>query len=180
MKSYKYIARDLSGARKEGLTQAISSGDVLGWLREQGFTPISVDEISMGVKKTRRISYRKQVKSSDMAALCWQLTTMVEGGVPITMAFETIAEDIENSYLQQILRQVLEKIRRGQTISDSVSEFPRVFNQLFCAMILAGETGGNLPLSLHRLAEYFDNRDKLAKRLRLQWPIQSLYLDLLC
>ncbi|KPJ68266.1 MAG: hypothetical protein AMJ43_00585 [Coxiella sp. DG_40] len=54
MKSYKYIARDLAGARKEGFTQAASSNDVLGWLREQGFTPVSVNA-SASRKATKQL-----------------------------------------------------------------------------------------------------------------------------
>jgi len=166
MGSYKYIARDSSGAQKIGLRQATFPDDVLSWLREQGFTPVSVDEISVGIKKTRRIPYQKRIKSADLAALCWQLTTMIEGGIPITTVFESIAEDMENLRLREVLEQVLEKMRRGETISNSISEFPGVFNQLFCAMILAGETGGTLPVTLRRLAEYYDNRDKLAKKVK--------------
>ena len=166
MKGYNYIARDLSGEQKQGIKQANSSNDVLGWLREQGFTPISVTEISEGVKKTQRTSHRKRIKSADLAALCWQLTTMVEGGIPITAALETIGEDIENPRLREVLQQILEKVERGETLSDSVSKFPKVFNRLSCAMILAGETGGNLSEALRRLAEYFDNRDKLAKKIK--------------
>lgn len=166
MKSYKYIARDLSGAKKEGLAQAVSSTDVLAWLREQGFTPVAVNEISLGVRKAQRVSYRRRVKSSDLAAFCWQFSTMLEGGIPITIALDTIAEDIENLQLQQILMQVAEALRKGETISESISHFPGVFNQLFCAMILAGESSGNLPIALRRLAEYFDNRDRLIKKIR--------------
>jgi len=166
MRSYKYVARDSLGVRKEGLAQAVSPNDVLGWLREQGFTPVSVSEISAGIKKTLRAPRRKRIKSADLSAIFWQLTTMVEGGIPITTALETITEDIENLQLQQILQQVLGKIERGETFSSSLSEFPQVFNQLSCAMVLAGETGGNLPEALRRLAEYFDNRDKLVKKIQ--------------
>ncbi|HDZ68988.1 MAG TPA: type II secretion system F family protein [Phycisphaerales bacterium] len=167
MKSYKYIARDSSGERKQGLRQAVSSNDVLAYLREQGLTPISINEISADTKKTRRVHQRqKRIKSAELAALCWQLTTMVEGGIPITAALEIISEDIENLQLQQVLQQVLEKMQRGETFSGSISEFPKVFNRLSCAMILAGETGGNLSEALRRLAEYFDNRDKLAKKVK--------------
>ncbi|MHC4624864.1 MAG: type II secretion system F family protein, partial [Planctomycetota bacterium] len=173
MKSYKYVARDASGARKEGFNQAASSNDVLGWLREQGFTPVSVTEIQVRPEKTQRASRRKRIKSADLAALCWQLATMVEGGIPITTALDTIAEDIENSYLQEVLGHVCQKMQRGETFSSCLSEFPKVFNQLACAIILAGETGGTLPTSLTRLAEYFDNRDKLAKKVKgaMAYPI---------
>lgn len=175
MKNYKYIARDTSGQRKEGLKEAASSNDVLGWLRDQGFTPVSVSEISMstGPGTTARAGRQKRIKSGDLAALCWQLTTMVEGGIPVTGALEAIAEDMENLQLQRILQQILEKMRKGETFSDSISAYPKVFNRLSCAMVLAGETGGNLPQVLRQLAEYFDNRDKLAKKVKgaMAYPI---------
>ncbi|MHC4912572.1 MAG: type II secretion system F family protein, partial [Planctomycetota bacterium] len=173
MKSYKYIARDTSGKRREGLKEAASSNDVLGWLRDQGFTPVSVNEISAGPQKTKQKGRRKRIKSADLAALCWQLTTMVEGGISITTALETICEDLENVSLQQILLEVVEKVNHGETLSDSFSAYPRVFNRLSCAMILAGEAGGNLPEVLRQLAEYFDNRDKLAKKVKgaMAYPV---------
>ena len=173
MKSFKYIARDSSGVRKEGFSQAACPSDVLAYLREQGLTPVSVNEISSDTKQTYRTTRRKRIASSDLATLCWQLTTMVEGGIPVTTALTVIAEDQENLQLQQILQQVVEKVEKGETFSGSISEYPKVFNQLFRAMILAGETGGNLPIVLHRLAEYFDNRDKLAKKVKgaMAYPV---------
>jgi type IV pilus assembly protein PilC len=91
---------------------------------------------------------------------------MVEGGIPITGALETIAEDIENAQLQKVLLQVLDKMQKGTPFSEAISEHPHVFNQLAQAIILAGETGGTLVDALRRLAEYYDNRDKLAKKVK--------------
>ncbi len=182
MKSYNYIARDPQGARKEGLKEAGCSNDVLAYLREQGFTPISVTEMSVGpAKKQHKHHRRKRIKSAELAAMCWQLTTMVEGGISITTALDTIAEDIENLQLQQILQQILEKMRRGEPLSESISGFPNVFNHLCRALILAGETGGNLPMALRRLAEYFDNRDKLAKKVKgaMAYPVFVLVFIIL-
>ncbi|HUW20851.1 MAG TPA: type II secretion system F family protein [Sedimentisphaerales bacterium] len=173
MASYKYVARDSSGARREGFTQAVSTNDVLGWLREKGLTPVSVNEASAGTKQTGRKPRRRRIKSAALGSLCWQLTTMVEGGIPVTSAIETIAEDIENAQLQQVLQQVLEKMKKGEPFSESISQYPKVFNKLACAMVLAGETGGNLPGALRRLAEYFDNRDKLSRKVKgaMAYPI---------
>ncbi|MHC4088134.1 MAG: type II secretion system F family protein [Planctomycetota bacterium] len=174
MKSYIYVARDTSGGKKEGHMQAPSSNDVVNWLREQGYTPISIKESAVKAAKQKKVKGRKKrIKSGELAALCWQLNTMTEGGIAITAALQAISEDIENLALQQILKQILEKVERGQTLSDSIAEHPKVFNQLACAMILAGETSGNLPDALRRLAEYFDNRDKLAKKVKgaMAYPI---------
>ncbi len=173
MKSYKYVARDSSGKQKKGLVQAASSNDVLSYLQEQGFTPISVDEMSTDAPKKKRVIRRKRIKSADLAALCWQLSTMVEGGIPITVALDTIAEDSENTSLDPVLRTVSEKVKKGESFSDGIAEFPRIFNQLSRALILAGETGGNLGDALTRLAQYFDSRDRLAKKIKgaMAYPI---------
>lgn len=174
MKSFKYSACDASGARKEGLTQAESANDVIAWLREHAYTPVSVQEIAQASQqKKSRGRRRRRIKSGEIAALCWQVTTMVEGGIPITTAFETISDDIENLQLQEILRQILDKMRRGESFSASVSEFPQVFDQLSRAIILAGETSGNLPDALKRVAEHYDSRDKLARKVKgaMAYPI---------
>ncbi|MHC4186704.1 MAG: type II secretion system F family protein [Planctomycetota bacterium] len=173
MKNFSYIARDVAGMRMEGLRQAICSADVLGWLREQGFTPVSVKEISAVTTTIRKKARRKRIKSADLSALCWQLTTMVEGGIPITTALETVSDDIENLQLRNVLHQILENVKRGENLSDSVAKFPSVFNKLSRAMIFAGETSGNLPNALHRLADYYENKDKLAKKVKgaMSYPI---------
>ncbi len=166
MKSYKYVARDSNGKQKKGLVQAASSTDVLSYLQEQGFTPISVDEVTTSTKKKKRVSNRKRIKSADIAALCWQLSTMVEGGIPITIALDTIAEDSEKTSLEPILQTISEKVKKGESFSDGIAEFPKVFNKLSCALVLAGEAGGNLGDALGKLAKYFDSRDKLAKKIK--------------
>ncbi len=98
---------------------------------------------------------------------------MLDGGIPITTAFDTIAEDIENPRLQQVIQQLSEKVKKGQSFSESVAEFPRVFNRLSCAIILAGETSGNLAEAMNKLADHFDSRDKLAKKVKgaMAYPI---------
>ena len=54
MNNYKYSARDFTGQRKEGLKQAPSANEVLNWLREQGYTPVSITELSQKSKKVVR------------------------------------------------------------------------------------------------------------------------------
>jgi len=174
MKSYKYVARDGTGRRKEGLMQAASSLDVVSRLREQSLIPVAVNEI---MAKPRRRRYKrgrkKRIKSADLAALCWQLSTMLDGGIPIATALETISEDIENVQLQEILNQIYQQVRKGQPFSECAAQFPKVFNQLACAMIVAGEASGNMADAMQKLAEYFESRDKLAKKVKgaVAYPI---------
>ncbi|MHC4119389.1 MAG: type II secretion system F family protein [Planctomycetota bacterium] len=173
MKDYRYTARDSAGKRKTGSMQANNSSEVLNALHTQDLTPVSVKDVSEKVSKPRHKGRRKKIKSADLSALCWQLSTMLEGGIPITIGLDIISEDTENVELQSILRHIAEKVRKGQPVSESVAEFPKVFNRLCCAMVLAGETSGNLADAIGKLATHFDNRDKLAKKVKgaMVYPI---------
>ena len=166
MITYRYVALDYTGKMKEGLTSAASETDVLGWLREQGCTPVSVDVVSSGVRTGWRLPLLQRVRSSELAAVFWQLTTMVEGGITIAEGLDAIAEDIENARLENILRRLLARIERGGSVSEGMAEFPRVFNKLTCSLIMAGETGGNIAAAFKRVAEFFTNRDKLARKVK--------------
>jgi type IV pilus assembly protein PilC len=166
MITYRYVALDYTGKMKEGLTSAACETDVLGWLREQGCTPVSVDVVSSGVRTGWRIPLLRRVRSSELAAVFWQLTTMVEGGITIAEALDAIAEDIENTRLEKILRKMLARIERGGTFSDGMAEFPKIFNKLTHSLIMAGETGGNIGEAFRLVAEYFTNRDKLARKVK--------------
>ena len=166
MITYRYVALDYTGNMKEGLTSAASETDVLGWLREQGCTPVSVDVVSSGVKTKWRMPLFQRVRSGELAAVFWQLTTMVDGGITIAEALDAIAEDIENARLGNILRRMLTRIERGGTVSEGMAEFPKVFNKLCCSLIMAGETGGNIGAAFKRVAEFFTNRDKLARKVK--------------
>ena len=181
MKSYQYIAKNSAGVRKNGSMQAGSSSEVLNGLRAQGLTPISVKDVSEGASKPRSKGRRKRVKSADLSALCWQLSTMLEGGIPITSGLDIISEDTDNPELQRILLHISEKVKKGQPVSECVAEFPKVFNKLCCAMVLAGETSGNLAGAIGKLAEYFDNRDKLAKKVKgaMVYPVFVLIFIIL-
>jgi len=173
MKTYSYVARDAKGAQKKGSMQANSSNEVLSGLRQRKFTPISVKEVATAAAKKRPRGRRKAIKSGDLAALCWQLSTMLQGGIPITTALDIISEDTDNLQLRGILEQLSEKVKKGQPFSECVAEFPKIFNRLCCAMVLAGETSGNLANAVGKLAEYFDNRDKMARKVKgaMAYPI---------
>jgi type IV pilus assembly protein PilC len=98
---------------------------------------------------------------------------MMGGGVPITEAFDTIAQDVGNPYFEYIITEMSSDIKSGQTLSQSVAKYPNVFNTMFNAMILAGEQSGNLPEVFEKLAHYYIKRDEIRRRVRsaLAYPL---------
>lgn len=173
MNNFAYRVRDLAGEETIGYRRGASGEEVYAWLHNQGLIPVEVIPVtSSSVVKDRGLGY-KEPKYSELAAFCWQLATMLDGGVLFTTAIETIAEDIEDLPFRRALLNVGELIKKGESFSSSVSQFPKVFNNLFCATILAGETSGSLPEVLRRLGEYYTRRDKFAKKIQaaLAYPV---------
>ena len=166
MSTFEYTAWDQSGNCVESVKQASSQDEVMMFLREERLTPVSIKEVQTAQQeKTTTISY-KRVKSADLATFCWQLGTMLAGGLPITAAIETIADEIANPYFEFVLKEIAAKLSKGLTLADCFEEYPKVFSKLSSAMVMAGETGGSLTKTLQRLAEHYENRDKLIRKVR--------------
>jgi type IV pilus assembly protein PilC len=165
MATFRYIARSLSGAEISGILQGDSRNEILIWLRDKCYTPVALEEVSL-TAGTKKGSRRLRIRSQDMASFCWQLNTMIDGGVTITDAIDTIIDDIDNRKLQQVLREVCEKMRAGEGFYDSLQGYPRVFNDFFRAMIRAGESSGTMNTVLARLADYYDRRDELNRKIQ--------------
>lgn len=156
----------MTGAEVTGVLQGDSRSEILTWLREKSYTPVWLEEVTLNLEKRKKAKHRLHIRSSDMASFCWQLNTMIDGGVTITDAIDTIVEDIDNRRLQTVLKEASEKMKTGQSFYESVREYPKVFNALFCAMIRAGEASGTLTVVLSRLADYYDRRDDLNRKVR--------------
>ena len=166
MKSFEYTARDEFGTKKVGLQRFDSEQHILVWLGEQGLTPISVTPLAADKNKSRIAGWRKKIKAENMASFCWQLDTMLQGGVSFVDALDIIAEDIQNPLLGETVCQISERIKGGEAFSDCLPDYPKVFNSLFCAIIRAGETSGSLPAALQRMVKYYEDHDRMIRKVK--------------
>ncbi|AQT69582.1 General secretion pathway protein F [Anaerohalosphaera lusitana] len=164
--NFKYVARDEDGLRHEGTYQAACERDVLTWARQQGLVPVKVEPVTKRSHKRKSLPVGKRISSGRMATSCWQLTTMLEGGIVLTEAIEAMAIDLKNPRFRRVLQNINEDVKSGETLSDSVAKFPNVFSPLFRTMILAGEASGTLPEVLKRMATYYEKRDRLIRQSR--------------
>ncbi len=95
MNNFAYRVRGLAGEETIGYRRGNSQEEVHAWLYNQGLIPVEViPVVSSSRVKDRSLGY-KEPKYSELSAFCWQLATMLDGGVLITTAIETISEDID-------------------------------------------------------------------------------------
>lgn len=91
---------------------------------------------------------------------------MLEAGLPLVGALEALEEQTENPVFQIIIRKVKNEVSAGRSFSDSCSDYPRAFPNLFVSMVQAGEASGGLAEILAKTSIYFEESVKLAKQVK--------------
>lgn len=164
MTDFAYTAKAQNGKTVSGVRTAESEMGLVSLLRKEDLTVISVaPAASMG--KSGKAKHGK-VKVKDLAILTRQLAAMLEAGLPVLESLESIAEQIDNPTLSEVLLVVAGDIEAGSTFSQSLDKHDKIFSILFIAMVRAGEEAGALPQVLARLGDYLEARDALTRKIR--------------
>ena len=179
MSAFAYQALDAKGRRKEGVIEADSARQARQALRDQGLTPLALTEAVEQVRQqTQSRSWlQPRISTSELALLTRQLATLVAAALPIEEALKAVAQQTEKAKLSTLIAAVRTKVLEGHSLADGLSTFPSVFDQLYRAMVSAGEKSGHLDTVLDRLADYTEQRQQMKSKL-LQAMIYPIILTL--
>ena len=133
--TYAYKARDKGGNILNGTIVADNEALVLARLREQGFVPLEVDKQGRGMNIELTA---KKVKFKELSVFARQFATMVNSGLPILRSLAILAEQTENPELARVLGVIRTDVEQGSSLSGAMTKHPKVFNDLFVAMVKSG------------------------------------------
>lgn len=166
MAAYTYDGINKQGQSVHGEVIADNNAQAIDKLREAG---VIVTEMKEKAAKKKSSGGRKKVTTEDISVVCRQLAVMLSAGVPITRAMTTLSKQATNPRLGVILDEISKNVEGGMPLSDAFAQYPKVFNNLFVAMIESGEAGGIMEQALVSLS------DMLQKEKNLQKNIKSAY-----
>jgi len=161
MPTYQYIAKTPAGKEVNGLMQADSEAAVVRTLDDRELFPVSVQPHAE-VKSSRT----GRVRIGDLSVMYGQLSDLLQAGVPMLRALDTLSKALTNPALCRVLVAVREDVAAGQTFADALAAHPEAFKSLHSAMIRAGETAGFLEDVLANLAGFLDRQDDLRNKVR--------------
>jgi type IV pilus assembly protein PilC len=165
--TFEYSVRDKSGKLISGTLEADSEAMVVQRLRGMGYAPISVNKANSGLKTEIKIpGFGKRVKLKDLAIFGRQFATMINSGLSLLRALSILAEQTENSYFAEIIREVRNDVETGNALSTSMAKHPDVFPPLMVNMCKAGEVGGFLDTVLLKIAENYEAEVKLRGKIK--------------
>ena len=179
MPNFHYIALDQNGQETAGNIDAASEADAINQLRSSGLFPTSVaaegagnaaaikkraKATNKGKTKVVRVGANARVKSKSLMIFTRQLATLIDSGLPLLRGLTVLGRQEPVPVMKATINTLAENVQTGSTFSESLQQYPRIFNKLYVNMVKAGELGGVLELVLNRLAEYQEKAQKLKNK----------------
>lgn len=164
MGTFLFKALDLAGASARGEVEADSKQAVADQLKARGL--IVVDISAKHRSMELNVTLWERVKARDLTIATRQLATMVASGMTLLRALYVLEEQTESRPLQEAVVAVRKDVEAGLLFSAALARHPKVFNELFVAMVASGETGGRLDEALLRVADQLEKDDALRRQVK--------------
>jgi type IV pilus assembly protein PilC len=167
MSTFAYKALDPTGNTVQGEIEAEDKVAVASQLRARGLIVVDIDEQNAGGGDI--FERFKKVKADELTIMTRQFSTMVSSGMSMLRALYVLEEQQENPKLKEAVSQVRKDVEAG----DALARHPDIFNELYVAMVQAGETGGILEETLHRVADQLEKDASLRRQIKsaMVYPI---------
>ena len=162
--TFSFRAVDAGGGKVIGELESDGREGVIEILRGRGLLPLEVK----AKKQSAEITFDRfqRVKAEDLALFTRQLSTMINSGLSLMRALSVLESQTEDKKLKTTIDAVRQDIQTGSSLSDALARHPRVFSELYVAMIRAGETGGFLEGALIRVADQLESANRLRRQVR--------------
>ena len=157
MALYTYKAVSSAGRMVSGRLEAINPIDL-----EMRLKRMDLDFITGEPVKQSSLLNRISVTRQELINFCFHLEQLERAGVPLIESLTDLRDSLENPSFREVIAGMVESIGGGKTLSQSMAEHPRVFDQVMVSLIRAGEDTGALPQVLNNLLESLKWQDELA------------------
>ena len=161
MPTYAFKGRNRLNELVSGERDAASQDELRTLLRREQITMTTASE--KNVVSIPKLGRRKKVKAKELAVFTRQFSVMIDAGLPLVQCLDILAEQQQNTFFKDVLRQVRQNVEEGATLFAALEKHPKVFDALYTHMVEAGETGGVLDLILQRLATLIEKIVKLKR-----------------
>lgn len=165
MATFAFKALDLAGVPTRGEIEADDKQVVASQLRARGLIVVDIEE-RKPTDVGDILARFKRVKAEDLTVATRQLATMVSSGMTLLRALYVLEEQTDSEKLREAFTAVRKDVEAGLSLSAALGRHPDAFNDLYVAMVAAGETGGILESTLTRVADQLEKDDALRRQVR--------------
>lgn len=182
MPLYTYKAINQQGKQEQGLREAVDENQLLLELQSKGLIPVKIEQTKTTSFLGFRIGeFKHRLSTKDIVNFTTELATLVESGLPLDRSLTILIELTEdNKRLNTVVINILERIKAGKSLADSLEMETNVFTKFYLNMVRAGEMGGDLGGVLHELFDYLERSQNLKEKVTsaLIYPAMLLLMSI--
>lgn len=176
MPTFAYVARDREGNKSEGTLSTKDANELRTILREKDLFLTKIREQRGAAQGAAVTIRRKKAGMRDMVVLSRQFATLVRAGLPLVECLHVLAQQSENPFLVQVMKDVRLDILTGSTLTDAMRKHPRAFREAYVALVQAGEAGGVLEKTLDIAATQLNKEAELREKVKSAFVYPTLVL----
>ncbi len=165
MPAYKFEALDADGKSKSGLVEADNAKAARAQLRAQALVPLEVSIVAQAANDAVAARFTRRVFSGTTLAV-WtrQMAGLVGSGLPLERALTALMEDSEEPRQRELVAHLRSEVNAGNTFARALATAPREFDDVYRAVVAAGEQSGALGPVLERMADDLEARQALKSK----------------
>lgn len=158
----------MEGKPRSGEMDAKNERDLALQLRGDGYVVTSIERIDdTGYKAKINFLDRIQgVSLKEKLFFTRNLSVMISSGLTIARALDNLSVQTKNKHFKIVLENIYKDVQKGLSLSDSLTKYPAIFNDLFVNMIRVGEVGGTLDESLDIVTIQMEKEHELNSKVR--------------
>lgn len=154
-----YQAIDRSGQHVQDVVEAIDMFDATDKLHRQGLQVTHISQASSGKAsagvdwlKTLGLKREKGGNFKTLSVFTRQLFMLISTGTPVADALTALSKQIKEPRWQRVLNAVRQQVEEGDNLANALRQHPRYFDHVYCSLVAAGESSGQLAAMLDRLS----------------------------
>lgn len=169
MPAYQFEALDAQGNTRKGVMEADSAKSARSLLRAQALVPIAMDAVTGDNRKGGGLNVTlfggRVFNSTTLAVWTRQVAGLVGAGLPLERALTALSDEADDEKERNLVAALRAEVNAGSSFAKALGQYPKEFDDIYCAVIGAGETSGNLGLVLEKLADDLEERQELRSKL---------------
>ena len=166
MPAYRFEALDAAGKQQTGLVEADNAKAARTQLRARNLVPLGVTPVTTASSDGAAPRFKGRVfGATGLAVWTRQLAGLVGSGLPLERALTALADESEDQRQRELLAHLRSEVNAGSPFARALATAPREFDDVYRAVVAAGEQSGALGPVLERLATDLEERQALRGKL---------------
>lgn len=166
MKNYKYRALMLNGKKTKGVITANDFNDARRKLKEKKIRALEIKEYKERSLLSNKKNSKKRLKSDTISHFCRQYGIIISSGINSIDGLESLAKRSGNKTLSEEINRLVNDIKSGSTLADSMLDDKSKFPKLLSAMVATGEATGTLEDVLKSMATFYEREHRITQKIR--------------